>query len=221
VRFKGKLATGVAGFLLWASVAFAQSDETARIKVMVLDSAGLSPTVLHRMENEAARIFGEANVQVQWINCLKKGESDNCHHALRVDEFMLHIVHRGETKTDLIFGEAFLGEDGTGKYADVFFDRIRDASNPPELDTAQLLGAVAAHEVGHLLLGSRAHSSAGIMQPVWEKECLRRIWMGSLLFTRQQARSMQQHFGAPTGTLMAVQGPYRKDSGTGYRGSLP
>src|SRR5690349_822649 len=124
---------------------------------MVLDSVGISPTVLRRTENEASRIFGNAGVEVQWVNCQKRGESENCHHSLRPDEFMLHIVHHGTTRTDLVFGEAFIGEDGTGKYADVFFDRIQAACAPPELDTAQLLGAVVAHEVGHLLLGSSAH----------------------------------------------------------------
>lgn len=204
MEFKGKLGTAIASILLGTSISAVQANEPGRIKVMVLDSVGLSQVVLHRTEDEATRIFRSAGIQVQWINCQKKGESENCHHSPRTDEFMLHIVHHGKTKTDLVFGEAFLGEDGSGKYADVFFDRIQAVSNPPELDTAQLLGAVAAHEVGHLLLGSRAHSSAGIMQPIWEKECLRRVWMGSLLFTRKQAQSMQQRFGASPRTLVAA-----------------
>jgi len=183
---------------------------------MLLDSVELSPTVLRRTENEAARIFRSAGIEIQWINCLKKGEAETCHHVLGSNEFMLHIVPRGKTRTDLVFGEAFLGEDGSGKYTDIFFDRIQAASGPPELDTAQLLGAVAAHELGHLLLGSRSHSRAGIMQPVWERECLRRIWMGSLLFTREQSQSMQLRFGAATRALMAVRGPYRKEFNSGY-----
>jgi len=204
VGFKGKLGTAIASILLCTSITGAQTSEPGCIKVMVLDSVGISPVVMHRTEDEAARIFRTAGIQVQWVNCQKKGESESCHHSPLADEFMLHIVHHGKTRTDLVFGEAFLGEDGSGKYADVFFDRIQDASNPTELDTAQLLGAVVAHEVGHLLLGSRAHSSSGIMQPVWEKECLRRVWMGSLLFTRKQAQSMQGRFGASPGALVAA-----------------
>ena len=205
--FKGKRGTAIASFLLWASIAGAQSSETGRLKVMVLDSVGVSPALLRRTENETARIFRDAGIEIQWVNCLKRGEAETCHHVLGANEFMLHIVPHGNTRTDLVFGEAFLGEDGSGKYADVFFDRIQAASGPSEPDTAQLLGAVAAHELGHLLLGSRAHSRAGIMQPVWERECLRRIWMGSLLFTREQARSIQLRFGVPTRTLMAVRDP--------------
>jgi hypothetical protein len=216
VGFKWKRGTAIASFLLWASIAGAQSSEAGRFKVMVLDSAGLSASILRRTESESARIFRDAGIGIQWINCLKRGEPETCHHVLGANEFMLHIVPRGNTRTDLVFGEAFLGEDGTGKYADVFFDRIQAASGPSELDTAQLLGAVAAHELGHLLLGSRAHSRAGIMQPVWEQECLRRIWMGSLLFTREQARSIQLRFGARTRTLMAVRGPYRKGFDPSY-----
>jgi hypothetical protein len=55
-----------------------------------------------------------------------------------------------------------------------------------------LLGTVAAHELGHLLLGSHAHSSIGIMTPHWEPETLRRMNMGGLLFTREQASRMQE-----------------------------
>ena len=116
----------------------------------------------------------------------------------------------------MVFGEAFLGEDGSGKYADIFFNRVMAASATPELDTAQLLGAVTAHELGHLLLGSRSHAAIGIMQPVWEKDCLRRIWMGSLLFTREQAQAMQRRIDLSSPSLTATRGPYRGNPGPRY-----
>jgi len=116
----------------------------------------------------------------------------------------------------MVFGEAFLGDDGTGKYADIFFNRVQAASGTPELDTAQLLGAVTAHELGHLLLGSRSHSAYGIMKPLWQKECLRRIWMGSLLFTREQAQAMQRRIDVNSPSLTATRGPYRGNPGPRY-----
>jgi hypothetical protein len=54
-----------------------------------------------------------------------------------------------------------------------------------------LLGTVVAHELGHLLLGSHAHSQVGIMVPVWEEESLRNMGMGHLLFTREQSSLMK------------------------------
>jgi len=214
VGFKGKLNIGIAGVLLWTSLAGAQSED-ARIKVMVLDGVGISQAVLGKAETEAGRIFRNSGVEIRWVNCQKKGERESCHHVLGVDEFLVHIVPDGKTRTDTVFGEAFLGEDGSGKYADVFFNRVQAAAAVPGLNSSQLLGAVTAHELGHLLLGSRAHSASGIMEPVWEQECLRRIWMGSLLFTREQAQLMQRRVDTLVPSVMAVRGPDHSEPGTG------
>ena len=191
--FRRILATiAITVVMFWVSSAGAQRYEPAHIKVLVLDSVKLPPSLLRRAETEAGRLFREAGIEIHWVNCSKPGDADNCHHVLRVDEFMLHIVHDGRTRSDLIFGEAFLGEDGTGKYSDVFFDRIQDTAEGPGLGIANLLAAVSAHELGHLLLGTRSHSLIGIMEPVWANESLRRIGMGTLIFTKEQSQSMKR-----------------------------
>lgn len=177
--------------MLWAGSARTQEYQAARIKVLVHDSVKLSPSLIRRTETEAGRLFRDAGIDVHWINCSKPGEPDNCHRVPRSDEFVLHIVPDGKTSSDLIFGEAFLGEDGTGKYSDVFFDRIKNAAGGPDMSVSNLLGAVSAHELGHLLLGTRSHSLVGIMEPVWANESLRRIGMGTLQFTREQSQLMK------------------------------
>jgi hypothetical protein len=115
---------------------------------------------------------------------------EDCHRLLDPNEFMMHIVSNGRTSSDTVFGVAFLAEDGGGKYSDVFFDRIEDAHRASGTSTAGLLAAVTAHELGHLLLGSHAHSPLGIMSPHWGREDLRRISMGSLRFTTDQSSRM-------------------------------
>jgi hypothetical protein len=105
---------------------------------------------------------------------------------------MLHIVPKGKTAADTIFGEAFLGADGIGAYADVFFNRVEGAHREFGVDEAQLLGAVAAHELGHLLLGFHAHAWVGIMAPVWGSESFRNLRMGNLFFTREEGQQMKE-----------------------------
>jgi hypothetical protein len=100
---------------------------------------------------------------------------------------MLNIVPEGKTSSDLVFGLAFLDKDGSGRYGDVFFNRVAAAQRAFGADVSQLLGSVAAHELGHLLLGSHAHASSGIMSAVWTGDVLRHMEMGVLLFTREQA----------------------------------
>ncbi len=74
---------------------------------------------------------------------------------------------------------------------DVFWDRCEGMRRDSGVNSATLLGTVAAHEIGHLLLGSNAHSAIGIMAPHWEAEQLRHAGMGSLLFTPEQSARMR------------------------------
>lgn len=196
MEFSNRWGLALSSVLLLGSVASAQ--DSLQITVLVNDSAGVDSSVLRNAEREAGRMFDAAGIEIQWVNC---AETHECQRILGPKEFVLHIVPAGNTRSDFVFGEAFLGEDGHGQYTDVFFDRLRQTQG--EVDLALLLGAVSAHELGHLLLGSNAHSNIGIMEPKWGAEGLRRVGMGMLLFTREQARLMKARIGAETETVRA------------------
>jgi hypothetical protein len=63
-----------------------------------------------------------------------------------------------------------------------------------------LLGHAAAHELGHLLLRSDAHSPAGIMRASWEVKDLWRLPHAGLIFLPGQLRAVQ--------AVLARQGPW-------------
>lgn len=180
----------LASVLLWGGggggVATAQ-DCGSPITVLVIDSASVKPSVLRKAEREAGRLFEAAGIEIQWVNC---AETDECRGALGPKEFELHIVPGGRTRSDFVFGEAFLGQDGRGQYSDVFFDRLQQAHG--DVDLALLLGAVSAHELGHLLLGSNSHSRIGIMEPRWQEDSVQKIGKGMLLFTQEQGELMRK-----------------------------
>lgn len=176
----------IACVLMCGSLALTQTDESSFITVFVNDGVGVNRSILKTAETEAARLFRPAGIQIEWRNC---AETPDCRRPPRWNEFVLHIVPKGTARSDFVFGEAFLGPDGKGKYADVFFNRLLQVADT--VNIAQLLGAVAAHELGHLFLGSHAHALIGIMQPTWGPDSLRRISMGTLSFTSEQHRSMR------------------------------
>src|SRR5262249_17442919 len=60
-----------------------------------------------------------------------------------------------------------------------------------EFEAPIVLGCVIAHEIGHLLLGSKSHSFSGVMRSRWDREQIREATMGGLLFTPKQGRLMQ------------------------------
>ena len=198
--FSNRLWGSVMAVVLCTSFAAGETSDHRQITVVVNDSVGVSPAVLRQGEAEAARVFRLAGIEIAWVHCAR-GAGDQvsaCRAVPGVNEFVLHIVPTGKTSCDSVFGEAFLGEDGRGVYSDVFFDRIEDVRREFGASVGLLLGAVAAHELGHLLLGSNAHSQIGIMEPVWQKEVLREVGMGTLLFTRDQSSLMKARIGKET-----------------------
>jgi len=182
----------------------------------VHDSVGLPSPLLENAEAEISWVFRAADIEMYWVNCSILELVQSCRRVPGVNEFVLHIVPNGKTRNDLVFGEAFLGEDGRGKYIDVFFDRIYASARAGDLDASRLLGAVSAHELGHLLLGSRSHSFFGIMEPVWPHENLRKISMGTFLFTGDQSRQMRKRIRDDEVSLSAIRVLNREPFGDAY-----
>ena len=207
--FHFKVCAGLLGIVLFgASIAIAGSAdrEERKVTVLVNDSAHVAPSVLREAEIEAARIFRAAGVEIEWVGCPVGSVryEDRCQVIPGENQYVLHIVPTGKTSSDLVFGLAFLDEDGHGKYCDVFYNRIAEAHHDSGANLSLLLGMVAAHELGHLLLGSHAHSFVGIMTPVWKGDVLRRIDMGNLLFTQEQASVMNARLGRGEVSLVRV-----------------
>jgi hypothetical protein len=63
-----------------------------------------------------------------------------------------------------------------------------------------------AHELGHLLLGSNAHSMFGIMRSHWSGEELQSLRMGKLLFTREQSHLMKEKMDQATASADPLRG---------------
>jgi hypothetical protein len=164
-------------------------QDRPEITVFVYNTARVSPPVLALAERQASGIFREAGIAIAWVNCSAATLKGPCQPG--PTQFILHIVARGKTSSDAVFGVAFLGPDGTGRYCDVFYDRIEKMHRESGESPARLLGTVAAHEIGHLLLGSHAHSPMGLMSARWREEDLRRISMGRMSFSSEQASRMR------------------------------
>jgi hypothetical protein len=178
----------------WSSAwADGPDSNTATITILVYHQQGLSPQTLAAGEQQATMILRKAGIEARWADCsagIKKTD-DACRQLDVPAQFVVRIVPEPFGPTDTVFGVAFLGIDGTGKYSDVFWDRCVGMHRDSGVNAATLLGTVAAHEIGHLLLGSNAHSAMGIMAPHWEQEELRHAGMGSLLFTPEQSVRMR------------------------------
>ncbi len=183
--------------------------QNVQVTVFVTDRAGASPPVVAAAEQNAARVFHQAGVDVTWVNCsgsLEVPAAVQCGREIATGNLVVRIVARARNLAPGVFGVSFL-DNGAGAYADVFFSPIQQLREVNrEISLAAILGDVIAHELGHLLLGSNAHSREGIMQPHWQPEQLHRVAAGQMRFTSDQAERMQlriaflqkNHENAPT-----------------------
>jgi hypothetical protein len=76
---------------------------------------------------------------------------------------------------------------GLPSRASVFFHRALELAKSRGGPLAAILGAMMAHEIGHLLLKQGAHSTGGIMRAQWGTQELKSIAHGRLGFTADEA----------------------------------
>jgi hypothetical protein len=164
--------------LVLAAALAAAGPPPVHIALTFGSSSTIPPAVTAAAVREAAAIWSEYRVVVdRALPC-----------ASEPDEAIVLTVQRGYAQAPsaanakVALGTIAFAEDGTPySFVTVFFDRLlRSIRNerlgdvaeerwPPELREriiGRALGRVIAHEIGHYLLGTRTHSSSGLMRSV-------------------------------------------------------
>ena len=164
-----------------------------QIVVALYNDAHVAAAPLSSAQDRAAKILRRAGVDLIWQSC---GDPDtrtsqSCPQTSASGHFALRIVLRSQNLKSEIFGVAFLGKDGYGTQADVFFDEVAKLNANSSVSLPDLLGSVIAHELGHLILGTSSHASSGIMRRRWESVEVSSMRMGSLVFDPEQAEQMR------------------------------
>lgn len=174
--------------VMCSSLGLAQNPQ---VTVFVYNDARIPEDILYRAERQAAKTFQQAGVAALWLNCSAFGKP-SCDGLDRPDHLVLRITPNVISSiSDSAFGIAFVGDDETGRNADVFWKRVQQIQQTAKVDVSLILGSVMAHEMGHLLLGSRSHAVSGLMRARWQPDELRLIRMGALQFLPEQGQRMR------------------------------
>lgn len=194
VLFFALLTTASAN--LWSKPpARGESPVSARVTISVYDDAEVPTDMLKLAENEASQVFRQAGIEVHWLNCripaLTEEASRACRQAIFPEHLHLRIVRKSLGLKGETMGISFQADDGSGCYADLFYEPMEQLHQSDGMDVASLLGHVAAHEIGHLLLGASSHSTAGIMHARWTAEELASARVGGLIFSENESRRMK------------------------------
>jgi len=171
----------------------AAPSEPADVTIAVFNEAEVSPRTVASAEKIAWHVFNKAGIRTVWINCSAADPSPgaSCKQIALNQRLDLRIVPSALNMKDSVMGIAFLSEQGLGHQADVFFDGISRLHQQSEVDVATILGHIAAHEIGHLLLGLNSHSLSGLMRASWTRDELLTAARGDLRFSKGQSDLMR------------------------------
>ena len=175
------------------------------LTVCLMNDAGVSMALEEDMERRVDALMEEAGIQIRWLHGKDPGRTAEtrctCSHPEPMRVVILHLMAMGKAAMPNELGQAFLGEDGVGVMADLFLDRVQRLTDEREVDLGQLLAHVAAHELGHLLLGAKAHTASGLMQAKMDGESMAKMERGGFRFSSAQLKKMHDNVKAAGQTI--------------------
>jgi hypothetical protein len=163
-------------FPLWADA------QQPAISVRIHDyTSRLTPEIMADTQGVVSHIYAEAGVEVRW----RSADSP----------LVVSVVTRAMAdhfrKPPNVLGFAVGDVTVRGRIAYVLEHRVDEVMKGYGISKNAVLGAVIAHELGHLLLPYRSHSATGIMKAVLTAADFRDALAGRLLFTSEQAELLK------------------------------
>jgi hypothetical protein len=188
----GKMIPLLAVSWIAGAMSFAET-----ITVRVHNVAGAHAAVIADGKRGASRTFEQVGIAVRWADCSPadpgRVSGQICEETYEPSRFTVVIddgfVNAPIEDTALGFALPFL----VGRnHAAVVYPRIRRLAgqNSDLVDCGSLLGAVLAHEIAHLLFGSKRHGP-GIMQADWTRKEFQLIGQRRFSFTPEQGADLR------------------------------
>ena len=179
----------------------AENASGGEITVRLYDFADTPAHEVARAQQEAASIFARSGIGIDWLVCTldETGTPADpaCHKARGPAVLNLRLVPTEmEPRNGLpggIFGFSLMstGRDFSST-AVIYLGRVSAIADGRKYRRGVALGAMIAHELGHLLLGVGSHSKLGLMSLPWGPELLTAADQGRLEFTKREARQLRE-----------------------------
>jgi hypothetical protein len=185
------------------------AEPGSKVTVFVYNYADVPPEVLVLTEAEASRIYQQAGIEIQWLDCplapKDAGQFPACQVPPAPTRLALRILSQSMAErlrqAEDSFGFAMIPEDGSfAMVANVFSYDAEQLANRRDMRHGVILGHLTAHELGHLLLGVDSHSSTGIMHVPWYPKELDILAQGLMVFRPQEGEKMRTNIRARVAT---------------------
>jgi hypothetical protein len=154
--------------------------------VRVHDAYGIPSDHLARARATTAAIMKAAGIAMTWPRC-------PCLSPVGPGELVVRIARTTPASPPASLGFSFVDTGiKAGTLATVFADRVQALAGLAGVDDGELLGRVIAHEISHLLVGTRDHATQGLMRAEWKASELVRQRPSDWLFSRAESRRIRQ-----------------------------
>lgn len=156
--------------------------------VRIYDNAGILASELASALRTTHDIMRRADLIVDWVQCRARRDGlvpAVCDQPLSSSDVVVRLIEGSDKETGerRALGYSLFDSNGISGFATVYVDRVDWLARRAQYPRAPLLGRAIAHEIGHLLLRSNAHTEGGLMREVWTAEQVvrnrREDWMFS------------------------------------------
>ena len=187
------LIVACAAVWMWPASLAAAGVPRIALTVRVYQTVRLPSALAQQALAEAETVLLAGHVDVQWKQCTGLNSSTTCDAPPGPSELLL-AVREGTRCQDRpsTLGRAWVIRRGGGKLATVYVNCVARLATAAGTDVAVLLGRVAAHELGHLMMRTSAHPRRGLMRPHWTPDEVRRNLAADWAFTASDVTGMHQ-----------------------------
>lgn len=174
----------------------------AAVQVRVFNYARLSASALTEALTTADGLLHQAGLVTEWVTCTPGGSPPRaCYTPLPADGLALRLLAAAPETTAVVGRRAlgFAAQDhlGVGVMSTVYHDRVERLARASGVDPARLVGLVATHELGHLLLRTRDHGPRGVMQAGWSAADLQQVPVTAWRFSLDERTRLQTRTTRP------------------------
>jgi len=211
------LAAAISCICLGSTTIHGASDDPATAKTLPLavvlvayDTFGVRSAELGAARATVEAILRLASIQAEWHTCpttdvLADGADPVCTAGLAKRGMAIRIVAATPAVPAASLGSSLVERERGGVLATVFADRVHRLAGLAGVEPGMLLGRVIAHEVGHLLIRSPAHTQTGLMRARWTVGELRRDLPADWTWSRQDVAEIVR--GKTTAATATTQSP--------------
>jgi hypothetical protein len=152
--------------------------------ILSLTNVGGAPgPVVARAQSEVVRLFQSIDVAVEWSRSLRSSIDNAPRIHVVIAPYESGLL---QLRPQTVMGAAIQTDNGTA-LAYVYYRRVQSEARQYGSSEPLVLACAIAHEVAHLLLPGRTHSTLGLMRACWDRDDFGRAERGQLRFSDEEA----------------------------------